>query len=175
MIKNLFFVLLLMCFSSHLVMAQPQVQLSDEHRNAMSQLEFLIGQWEGEGWMMTQSGTKETFKQTEHIQWKLDKSLILVEGKGMSEEEIVHNALALISFDPNTSTYRFQSHLANGRSGEYTGEMIEEDAFRWTIEVPGRTIRYTITLNDQGQWFETGEFKMGEQWMQFFEMTLEKK
>lgn len=46
----------------------------------------------------------------------------------------------------------------------------------WTIN-PGNgfKIRYTITLSDAGQWIEKGEWSRdGENWSQFFGMTLDK-
>lgn len=39
----------------------------------------------------------------------------------------------------------------------------------------GGTIRYTIVLNDKGEWFEIGERSTdGVAWTKFFEMTLQK-
>ncbi|CAN5383873.1 hypothetical protein BH23BAC1_BH23BAC1_05400 [soil metagenome] len=35
-------------------------------------------------------------------------------------------------------------------------------------------MRYIINLNDQGQWYEKGEIKRNGNWLQFFEMTLDK-
>jgi hypothetical protein len=36
-------------------------------------------------------------------------------------------------------------------------------------------MRYTITLNDRGQWFEIGEISCdGKEWSKVFEMTLER-
>ena len=38
-----------------------------------------------------------------------------------------------------------------------------------------RQMRYTIKLNQKGQWYETGEMSMnGQAGQQFFEMTLDK-
>ena len=46
---------------------------------------------------------------------------------------------------------------------------------QWAMETPGGQIRYTITLNDAGQWFEIGEMSQdGETWRQIFEMTLDR-
>ena len=155
--------------------AQSPPQLTDAHREAMAKLDFLAGQWSGSGWMMQQGGVKHNFEQTENIRWKLDNTVLMIEGQGKSEGRIIHDALALISYNPHEEIYRFQSHLATGMSGDYTAELLDDQTFRWLLEMPGRTIRYTITINEKGQWFETGEFKMGDNWMQFFEMTLEKQ
>jgi hypothetical protein len=41
------------------------------------------------------------------------------------------------------------------------------------MEVPGRSIHYSITIDDQGVWNEVGESSTdGATWRKFFEMTL---
>jgi hypothetical protein len=48
----------------------------------------------------------------------------------------------------------------------------------WGFDDPriGR-IRYTMRLNEKGQWHEVGEVSRdaGQSWFQFFEMTLDRK
>jgi hypothetical protein len=78
----------------------------------MKKLDFLVGQWKGEGWMEFAPGQRRTFKGTEVVQSKLDGLLLAVEGlhrgrvgdKG--EESIVHNAFALVSYDDKAKRYR---------------------------------------------------------------------
>ena len=48
---------------------------------------------------------------------------------------------------------------------------MKEGKFYW---FPNEQVRYIITLNEKGQWFEIGEYNMGDRWIQFFEMTLDK-
>jgi hypothetical protein len=41
------------------------------------------------------------------------------------------------------------------------------------MEMPGRSVRYTIRLDENGRWFEIGETSSdGSEWRKFFEMTL---
>ena len=101
--------LLFITFNFSLLIAQPTI--SQNHLDAMAKLEFLVGDWKGNGWMYVQGGQKISFEQTEKVQWKLDNSILLIEGKGLSEGKIVHDALAIISFNPNQSSYQFQSYL----------------------------------------------------------------
>lgn len=71
--------------------------------------------------------------------------------------------------------YRFQSYLADGRSTDARGELVN-GAFVWTLEHPqaGR-IRYTIRVTDQ-TWHEIGELSRdGQTWNQMFEMKLTRK
>lgn len=174
MIKHTFLSLVFLLLGVSLQAQQPT--MSEAHKEALSKLDFMAGEWAGSGWMFTQGGTRETFEQTEDIQWKLDGAVLMVEGKGKNDGKVIHDALAIISFDPRKEEYVFRSYLANGRSGDYKAKVLEENTLEWTIEAPGRTITYIITINEKGQWYEKGMMKMGEgKAFQFFEMTLDKK
>lgn len=51
----------------------------------------------------------------------------------------------------------------------------KDGAFVWGMETPMGKMRYTIRLDAQGRWHETGEgSRDGQAWTQFFEMTLTK-
>ena len=130
-------------------------------------LGFLIGNWEGSGWMMGQNG-KSDFNQTEVIQYKLDSTVILIEGKGTVQGRIIHNAMALVTYDKKENRFAFRSYLQNGQQGEFKAELIA-NKFYW---YPNENVRYIIWLNEEGQWDEKGEYKNGGNWTQFFEMTL---
>lgn len=133
-------------------------------------LEFIVGNWEGAGWMMGQGGKSE-FEQTEKIQFKLDSTAILIEGMGKSNGKIVHNALAIVTYNKNEDHYSFRSYLQNGQNAEFKAELMDHK-FYW---YPNENVRYIIWLNDNGQWLEKGEFQRGGNWSQFFEMTLDRK
>lgn len=136
----------------------------------VSQLSSMVGSWEGEGWMMAADQKRHEFSQTEIIQFKLDSTAILIEGKGMENGKVIHNAMAIITYSGEHDQYDFQSFLQNGRQGSFEAELID-GVFYW---YPMENIRYIIKINEQGQWFEIGEIKQGDNWYQFFEMTLKK-
>src|SRR5947209_7734262 len=93
--------------------AQPPAPAAQ--REAMKKLDFLVGQWKGEGWMEFAPGQRRTFKGTEVVQSKLDGLLLAVEGlhRGQvgatGEEAVVHHAFALVSYDGQAKRYRFQA------------------------------------------------------------------
>ncbi len=151
-----------------------QETISPKQQEAMQQLEFMIGQWAGTGWMMNRQGQKQTFNQTENIQWKLDQAVIMVEGKGQQDDKVVHDALAIISYDGNAEQYNFRSYLASGREGNYIATVEDNQTFTWTIDAPGIMIKYTIQIKGD-HWHEIGEMKRGENWFQFFEMDLKRQ
>lgn len=148
-----------------------EIQTDPVLKTEMSKLDFMEGTWKGEGWMYGQDGQRHEFEQSESVQFKLDHTLLLIEGHGLAQGQVVHNALAAVTYDKELEEYAFVSWLANGLSGKYTAKLIG-DKFHW---YPNAYSRYTLLINEQGQWYETGEMKRGEQWVQFFEMTLDKQ
>lgn len=169
--KTILKILLMMwCVPSLTIQAQ-HFETDTVAQRHVSQLSFLTGDWAGEGWMMSQTGERAAFNQTEKVRMKLDGTALLIEGKGVSNGVVIHNALAVLSYDRENGNYDFNSFLQNGRKGLYEAEMIDGD-FYW---YPGDNVRYIIRIDDDGKWVEKGEFKSGDQWVQFFEMTLERE
>jgi hypothetical protein len=137
----------------------------------IKKLAFLVGDWEGSGWIRMQDGNLRNFEQTERVQFKLDSTIVLIEGQGRAHGQIYHDALAIVSYNHSDKNYSFTSFLNTGRSGKYKAELIEDKLFWY----PGDNMRYIIYINDEGQWYESGEYNTGgDNWFQFFEMTLDK-
>lgn len=158
-------------FAFTVMTVSAQMQKADSiSKEQMKKLAFMVGKWQGEGWMMGR-GSKSEFTQTENIQFKLDSTAILVEGKGMSNGKVIHDALAIITYNKEKAQYSFRSYLPNGMNGEFKAELIDDKLYWY----PNENVRYIIWLNDQKQWYERGEFKRGDSWMQFFEMTLDEQ
>ncbi len=59
----------------------------------------MTGQWEGNGWKIRQDRTIHNFHQTEEIQFKLDSTIMVIDGHGISDGEIIHKAFALINYN----------------------------------------------------------------------------
>lgn len=138
------------------------------NKEVVSKLAFIVGDWKGEGWMMGQDGQKHAFVQTETIRFKIDSTAILIEGFGTNNGKAIHNALAILTYNKTDKNYTFHSYLANGREGKFKAELIDNKLYWYPMD----TMRYIIFINEKGQWYETGEMNRGEQWFQFFEMTL---
>lgn len=168
--KNLLLIILGIVLFSGTAFSQ-SYETDKESQEAMSKLAFIEGNWKGEGWMMRQDGKKHPFTQTEKISFKLDGTALLVEGLGKEGEKIIHNALAVITYDKTKGHYNFNSRLANGMGGNFKAELID-NKLHW---YPNENIKYIISLNEKGQWHEVGKIKRGEEWFQFFEMTLDKQ
>ncbi|MBX7170821.1 MAG: DUF1579 domain-containing protein [Pyrinomonadaceae bacterium] len=145
----------------------------EKQRAEVKKLESMVGQWKGSGWIQ-QGPNRENFTGTEMVQRKLDGLAILIEGKFTNPEgKVIHETLAVLSFDPKDSKYRFRTYLASGMGGEFDFQVVE-GGYKWGFQVQGGTIRYTIKT-DNDAWFEIGEFSRdGQTWMKFFEMNLNK-
>ena len=150
-------------------------------RDAMKKLDFLIGQWKGEGWMEFAPGQRRTFKGTETVQGKLDGLLLAVEGRhlgqlgGEGKEVVVHTAFGLVSYDDKAKRYRFQAFTSRGNYEDAEAK-VSEGQFVWGMKVPQfGDVRYTTKLDKKGRWFEVGEVSQdGKEWRKFYEMTLER-
>ncbi len=170
-------VLVFMSFSFFSTIAQTDPAVMKE---AMNKLSFMAGQWSGSGWMYLEGGVRAEFTQTEDIRFELDGEALVIKGLGKSKdaasgkERTVHHALAMVTYNPGSEDYDFRSYAVGRGSGNYKGRMIAEHTFEWTLNMPQGKVRYIITLNEQGQWFEIGEFARGDSWFKIFEMTLNK-
>ena len=156
------------------------VDQSETHIAAMKRLEYLEGNWKGEGWMLNAAGGRDTFRGGEIVQRKLGGVALLVEGSfvgrapGADRDVPVHTTLGVISYDVETKTYRFSTWLATGGSG-VRELMVTAEGWRWEIRSPQGVIRFNMTLTPTGEWLEVGErSRDGKNWQSFFEMRLRK-
>ncbi len=165
----------LLCFSSA---SAQRGDYSAEVKDAMSKLSVLNGKWEGSGWMMSPKREKNNSNVKETLTWKLDNTVLLIEGIGKDDSgKVVHNAMATVFYDAKEKQYRMISHLSDGMWTDATFEVIEDNKkFKWTIDTRGASIVYTINIED-GKWFEEGSYSRAgmEEPMKFFEMNLQKK
>lgn len=146
------------------------------HAEAMAKLAWLEGTWEGTGSTQQGPGPKEEFLQTEIVALKLEGTALVVEGLGKDPRDgrAVHQALAVMSYDPAAGGYQVAAYKANGQNILATGKF-DGDAFQWGFETQGMTIRYTIRRGPAGEWMETGEMSRdGTTWHPFLEMKLTK-
>lgn len=168
---------LLVCFLNTNLFSQSNQTTRDQ----MEKLDFMIGEWEGEGWIQMGAGNRSHFKGLENVQKKVGGKALLVEGihKALNPDQsvgrIVHEALGVISWDQKAQKYRFQSNLTTGQYTMAEGNIID-GAFVWGFRQGDMDMRFTIKLNEQGEWSEKGETSQdGKSWSQFFQMTMHRK
>jgi hypothetical protein len=118
--------------------ARAQAPDGSANRTAIQRLDFMVGRWKGEAWMLRGAERVQT-TMTETIERKLGGVALLVEGvgvvpgEGTSGPRVVHNALAVVSFDPQTGGYVMRSYIASGVWGDFALTPIEGGGRRsWT-------------------------------------------
>jgi len=147
-------------------------------QQAIARLDFMVGRWRGQAWQQRGNERVET-QMLEVVERRLEGTVLLVEGRGTvavpgAEDRVVHHALGIISFNPQTNSYGLRSYLGTGQSGDFTASLLE-DGVRWSREVPGgqirNTARYTAT-----EWHEIGEYSRdGTTWTQIMELRLHRE
>jgi len=161
------------------LVAQANVQTPPDtaaRREAMARLAFLVGEWSGEATYHGGPGDSQTLRQTESVQWKLGRQMLLIEGVGrrLTDGEVgdtAFDALATIDWLPDRG-YAMRSTTLEGRQATFT-LTLSDHGFTWGWEVAGGRVRYTMELTSEGEWHERGEFSRdGEQWQRFIEMRL---
>lgn len=142
-------------------------------REAMQALAAMDGVWRGPAWVIGAGGVRKAITQTERIGPFLDGSLKLIEGRGYEADGSVgFRAFGVVSFDPPTGAYRLSSH-AQGQSGSFEFVPTPE-GYRWSIPIPGATIRYTAFIAG-GELHEIGERVVdGQPPQRIFEMRLQR-
>lgn len=140
-------------------------------KEAMASFSFMDGTWRGKASMMLPNGEMHDLIQTERIGSALDGSVKVIEGRGYEADGSVwFEALAVISFDPNTKAYSMRSY-AQGMAGDFT-VVPSDSGFSWEIPAGPMTINYVATIKN-GTWHETGTRTMpGKDPVKFFDMTL---
>ncbi len=104
--------------------------------------------------------------------------VLVIDGLGRSKLDgsTVHTALAFVSYDERAKTFRWHAFTAEGHQTD-TVAKVGTNRVEWGLEISQRgRMRYTITLNEKGEWFEVGEMSQDAQtWHKFFEMTLQRQ
>lgn len=145
-------------------------------REQVKKLDFLVGEWKGEGWSQMGPGSqRETFQATETVQPKLDGMILVFDGLGKdSSGKVGHQAYAVLSWDQAAQRYRFLAFRADGIVVD-TAPVIGDKTMQWGFEIPQGKLRFTLDFTKPGEWFETGEWSRdGQQWVKFMEMKLKR-
>ena len=79
---NLMFILLFL--NLHVLSFGQEFKTDSLAQVEITRLQFMTGCWIGTGWMMGRDGQKHSFNLSENIQFKVDSTLLLIEGIGKS-------------------------------------------------------------------------------------------
>lgn len=140
----------------------------------MAPLSALVGEWRGSGWMLMRDGTRETFSSAETVSRRLSGDALLVEGQHRSADgRLVHDAMAMLTWDRRAGAYRMRTALAGGTGGDFPLE-VTPGGFVWHMETPGGRIEFAAQF-DGNVWTERGRRIDAEgRSTDFFEMSLQR-
>ena len=151
--------LLLIFCASTAGMAQSPPNIAAQ-REAMKKLEFLAGNWSGDAKIARGPGEPMKATQTEHIEYKLDGLVMLIEGASRDAKgQVVFRALATVAYDDATSTYHFRAY----NDGRYldTTLTVVANGFEWGYTSGPLKVRNTMRIDEKGEWAETTETTFG--------------
>lgn len=179
--KTLYFTLLISIslFTYENCIAQSEyVQPDPSQIEAMKILDPWVGEWNGSGWSMTGPNQRSNFEIYEKIESRLQGQVLLIEGRGMNEsgDRMIHEALGILSYDPQDNTYKMRTYDLRGQviDAEFH---IEDDHYRWGFrdQESGVLLRFYITISED-HWHETTEVSPdnGDNWYHIMEMNLTK-
>ena len=137
----------------------------------MKRFDWLDGSWRGEAFVVTPGGRRHIV-QTERVGSMLNGTVKVIEGLGTADDgSVAFNALAIISYDPDSGAYAFRSY-AQGHAGTFV-VVAEADRYTWEAPAGGNaTMRYTAR-REKDQWIETGDLVgKGRAPQRMFEMKL---
>lgn len=165
---------LLAVLFSLIALAALGAEEKDARLEAMKAVPDLVGTWEGSGWMRRGPGEPMPFVGEERVEARLGGRVLVIEGKHYTPDrsQVVHHALATLSFDSKKGDYRFDTSLANDDGGNFRAR-VENGALIWENAHPERPARFTIRVEDD-TWKEIGEIRWEGTWRKFFEMNLKK-
>jgi len=144
---------------------QPRVPDIESQRAAMKKLSFLIGKWSGEARILRGSGEPLELIQTEEAQYKLDGSILLIEGIGRrrSDGKVVLQALGVVSYDDEARAYRMRAYN-DGRYMETEVKLGEDGkGIMWGFTVGEIKTSSVLRMNEKGEWTELAEIAIGSQ------------
>jgi hypothetical protein len=143
----------------------PRVPNLEAQRAAMKKLNFLVGEWSGEAQILSGPGAPLELVQTEKAKYKLDGLILIIEGVGVAKSgsQPVLQALGIISYDDESTTYRMRA-FNDGRFLE-TVVNLSEDAkgMTWGFALGEIRTNSVMHINDKDEWTERHEITIGSQ------------
>jgi hypothetical protein len=157
---------------------QPRTPDLEAQRAAMRKLEFLVGRWAGEARLQRGPGEPILMAQTEDVQFKLDGLLLLTEGigRGMVDGKAILNALAIVSYDDETGTYRMRA-FNDGRFLETELKLLDDGrGMTWGFTLGQIKTSSVMRMTEEGDWTELHEIAIGSQPLrEFMEVRVSRK
>ncbi len=147
---------------------------------AMGALKFLVGKWQGKVVYEPGANQYQEIWSTAHVYYNVGGSILIIDEKG-SEIENRNNTtvevLVLVYWDSVAKEYpaRLYWSSKDGTGSVKAKGYVQDNIL--ILKTNEAVDRFTIGLNEKGQWHEIGEISSdgGANWKRRFEMTLNRQ
>jgi hypothetical protein len=148
----------------------------------MSAFNFLIGKWQGKVRYEPDANQRQEAFWTAHVHYNVGGHILLIDESGSEIENrstTTVEILVVVYWDLAAQEYPARLYwFSKDGAGSVEGKSyVQDNLFVLQTNQLGAVKRYTIRLNEKGQWHEVGEISDGggESWKQTFEMTLNRQ
>ena len=146
----------------------------------MRPLSFLVGKWQGKVRYETSGTTPpREVNWSADVRYNLGGSMLLIDERGSdiaNPDSTTRAVLVVVQWDPSAKDYPGRLYFSTkDAAGSVEGRAsVQGETFVLQTTSPTQITRYTLRLNEKGQWYEVGESSRdgGNSWRRFFEMTL---
>jgi len=143
---------------------------ADKAKIAIAKLGFLVGNWEGPGISFAGDGAQTAYYDTEYVRFDLDKSLLLINAKGMRPDGTLSYQLhTVIYYDVETERYIYTPYA--GRTPRSFNCQLDEPEKLLCLN-GAEDYRLTFQRLSNGRWNEFGERLNAGAWAKSFETIL---
>jgi hypothetical protein len=149
----------------------------------MRALDFLLGQWKGNGWQYSLKNQKHEISQSVQVKSESGGSLLRIkDAKSFKESRLLSPGLSspmripqsTISYDGQAKLYRWRMEAAKGPGNPFEAKFLEPRTLQLITHTPDGMGRTTIEVTEDGQWHETFELLLSEGWFKVQETILKK-
>ena len=155
-----------------------QTPLSSQHEE-MRKLEFLVGDWKGEGWMYRADGSRVELSQSMKVERDSRGPALRVrdtkkyKAVGLDGYPLSNSETGTLYYDEGTRIYRWRREIE--RKTPFEAKLIEPRTLQWEKQSTGSIARTTIKVTEDGEWHETLEFLLGKDgWFKYQESILKR-
>jgi hypothetical protein len=148
----------------------------------MSAFNFLVGKWQGKVSYEPGANQPQEAFWSAHVHYNIGGNILLIDERGSEIENRSNTTveiLVVVYWDLVAKEYPARLYwFSKDGAGSVEGKTyVQDNLFVLQTNQPSAVTRFTITLNEKGQWYEVGEISDGggESWKRTFEMTLNRQ
>ena len=165
--KSFLFVLLCMVNYCNWCIAQSPEVLSPE-QEAISKLNFLVGDWAGPGVSYASDGTKADYYDTEYVRFDLGQKVLLINARGEKDGVVTYQLHTIIYYDKDAGHYWYTPY-SGGQPRRFLCHLMDK---QFLCKNEAADFRLTFKRKADGSWNEFGERLDNGLWKKTFETIL---